>query len=345
MRFIKRLCGFLIVLVVVLIAVAFVLPDHAHVERSVVIDRPASQIHALLNSFRRFNEWSPWAAKDVRAKYSYSGPESGVGAKFAWIGDPSTVGSGSQTIISSVAPQYVSLALDFGDRGQSAAKFTLTPDPKGTHVSWTLDSDLPLNPDRRFLWNLVGRYMGLFMDRLVGPDYEAGLERLKSLAASFPNVDIAGIEPSVEDVEPRPILFVSASTANDPDAAKTVLSAAYAAIAVVMKTNGISFRGAPLTLTTAFDGQTWTFDAAVPVDQNDVPVDTAVKAGTTPSGKVLRVIHTGSYQSITGTVEKAYAWIAVHGLTPRDRMMEEYITDPATTPVDQLQTLIRIPVK
>jgi effector-binding domain-containing protein len=187
--------------------------------------------------------------------------------------------------------------------------------------------------------------MGLFMDKMVGPDYEAGLSKLKSLVETFPNVDIAGIEPSIEEVAARPILYVSTSAANDPEAAKGALTAAYGAIGVVMKTNNIPFAGAPLTLTTSIDGKTWAFDAAVPVDRSDVPVDTAVKAGVTPAGKMLRVIHTGSYDSITATVEKAYAWIAVQGLKPRDRMIEEYISDPGTTPVEKLQTLIRIPVQ
>src|SRR6516162_7256303 len=110
MRLIKGLLVFLFVLVVALIGVAFVLPGSAHVERSITIDRPASVVFAVLNSYRRFNEWSPWADKDPNAAYTVTGPVSGVGAKQSWHGDPKTVGSGSQEIVESKPNESVTTA-------------------------------------------------------------------------------------------------------------------------------------------------------------------------------------------------------------------------------------------
>ena len=95
MRFLKNLLLFLIVVAALLVGVAFVLPDSAHVERTITINRPASEVFAVLNSYRRFNDWSPWATKDPNAKYTITGPAAGVGAKMSWVGDPKTVGSGS----------------------------------------------------------------------------------------------------------------------------------------------------------------------------------------------------------------------------------------------------------
>ena len=43
----------------------------------------------------------------------------------------------------------------------------------GTRVTWTNEGDMGANP--------VNRYFGLFMDRLVGPDFEGGLKNLKAL--------------------------------------------------------------------------------------------------------------------------------------------------------------------
>ena len=39
-------------------------------------------------------------------------------------------------------------------------------------VTWSNGGDLGMNP--------VGRYFGLFMDRMMGPDFQSGLEKLKS---------------------------------------------------------------------------------------------------------------------------------------------------------------------
>ena len=44
----------------------------------------------------------------------------------------------------------------------------------GTHVTWSFDSDMGAGP--------IGRYFGLLMDRMVGPDFEGGLANLKALA-------------------------------------------------------------------------------------------------------------------------------------------------------------------
>jgi hypothetical protein len=49
-----------------------------------------------------------------------------------------------------------------------------TPDGTGTKVTWTMNGDMGSNP--------LFRWMALFMGRMVGPDFEAGLANLKALA-------------------------------------------------------------------------------------------------------------------------------------------------------------------
>jgi effector-binding domain-containing protein len=346
MRFLKKLILFLLIFIVVLLGVAFVLPPSAHVERSITINRPASQIYTVLNSYRRFNEWSPWAAKDPAAKYQISGPASGVGAKESWQGDPKTVGSGSQEIIESTPNKSVGTSLDFGDMGKATAHFQLTPDATNasTKVLWTLDTQAPLAIDGKILWNAIGRYMGLFMDKMVGADYEQGLAKLKTLVESFPATDIGGISGQEVTLQPQKIYFVTDSA--NTDTAKAVLTDAYMRIGKVMVPNKINMAGAPITITTSYDATAWKFDAAIPVDRNDVvPADAGVKVGTTYAGKAVQFMHVGPYEKIGDTTMKAYAWLAVQGYKPTDRMIEEYISDPGTTPPDQLKTQLKIPVQ
>jgi len=345
MRFLKRLIGFLLVLIVVLIGVAFVLPSHWHVERSTTIARPPSEVFALLNGYQRFNEWSPWAAKDPKAKYTFSGPATGVGAKQSWEGDPKTVGSGSQEIVESKPVQSITTALDFGDMGKSTARFQLAAEGQGTKVTWSLDGDNPITFDGKFLFGVIGRYMGPFMEKMIAPDYEAGLAKLKALVETFPNVDIAGIDPKLVELAPRKILYVTGSTTLEPEASKTALTNAYGAIGVYMATNKLSMSAAPLTLTNSYDGKTWGFDAGIPTEYTEAPEDSTVKAGATPAGKAVQLTHTGAYDQIGGTIEKAYAWIAVQGMKPRERMIEDYVDDPGAVPVEKLRTVISIPVQ
>jgi len=179
---VKKLLGALLIVVIVLLGVAFMLPRDAHVERSIVVDRPAAAIFPLVNSLKRFNEWSPWSQYDPNVKMSFSGPDAGPGASMHWAGN-SKVGTGDQMITESIPDKRVSTDLNFGEMGTSKASWLLSSDGSTTTVVWTLDANLGNNP--------IGRYMGLFMDKMVGPDYERGLAQLKALAEKAPAADAA----------------------------------------------------------------------------------------------------------------------------------------------------------
>ena len=67
MQWLKRVAIGLVSLIVLLALIGLLLPSKTQVERSIVIERPLSLVHPLLNSFKRFNEWSPWFAADPNA--------------------------------------------------------------------------------------------------------------------------------------------------------------------------------------------------------------------------------------------------------------------------------------
>ena len=56
----------------------------------------------------------------------------------------------------------------------STGALTLLPEGSATKVTWTMDGDMGRNP--------LFRWLALFGDRTVGPDFEAGLANLKALA-------------------------------------------------------------------------------------------------------------------------------------------------------------------
>lgn len=166
----KGLLYLLVLLGVVFVVGGFLLPASTHVERSISIARPPGEVYAVLDSYQRFNEWSPWYELEPTAKYSYSGPESGVGASMAWEGEK--VGKGNQRITESVPQLKIVNALDF-DGTQAIGSFTLKGEGDGTRVSWAMDSEHGSN--------LVSRWFGLLLDSMVGKDYDKGLAKLKQV--------------------------------------------------------------------------------------------------------------------------------------------------------------------
>lgn len=115
MKLLKGLLYVIVVLGLVFVVGGFGLPSSTHVERSITIQRSAGDVHAMLDSYQRFNQWSPWYEMDPQARYEISGPTAGVGASLAWTGDK--IGSGSQRVVESVPGQKVVNALDFRQQG------------------------------------------------------------------------------------------------------------------------------------------------------------------------------------------------------------------------------------
>ena len=169
-----------ILLATLFFIVGLFLPSSSHVERSIVINASPDNVFSLINNFREFNKWSPWAAKDLQAVYHFEGPESGVGAKMKWLSKNPRVGSGMNTIIVSEINQRVETKLEFAGDIDAKSSLVLMPEDDGVRLTWSFDVQHGINPMRRFY--------GLKMDEMLGPDYETGLASLRTLAEAMPKI-------------------------------------------------------------------------------------------------------------------------------------------------------------
>jgi len=179
---------------IIIVGGSFLLPAQAVVTRSTEIAAPPDKIFAIVGDLRRFNEFSPWADLDPNIKFTFEGPESGVGQKMNWTSDNPDIGNGSQTITKYEPPNFVETQLDFGMRGKSVASFDLVPSTAGTNVTWTFMSELD---------GIPAKWFGLMFDRWIGPDYEKGLFKLKTIAEAAPPAPPAEPEPPAA-AEPAP---------------------------------------------------------------------------------------------------------------------------------------------
>ena len=172
MSFLKAALATAVVLGLVLVLGGILLPSTTRVERDAYIVSPPAEVFAVVDSLARFNEWSPWSGLDPDTVYTYSGPATGVGASMNWVGD-ATVGSGSQKILESRPTSSVVTAIDFG-ASRATGTFALAGEGPGTRVRWSIASEHG--------YNLLQRWLGvLLLERMIGPDIELGLARLKLL--------------------------------------------------------------------------------------------------------------------------------------------------------------------
>ena len=176
MRFLKKLFGILAVVVIVLVAVAYLLPREVAVSRSIQIAAGPDTVFPHVNSLHKFSEWSPWSSIDPEMRVTYSGPETGVGNKMDWTSEHPNVGNGSQIITASTQNESVKTALDFGPMGTADAEFVLAQKDGGTEVTWGFTGE------NTFVQQAMFRLMSMDLDAMVGADYEAGLANLKAMA-------------------------------------------------------------------------------------------------------------------------------------------------------------------
>lgn len=178
MLLLRKVIGVILGVLLMGIGVGFVLPSQVHVERAAVVDAPADEIFALVSDFRAWQAWSPWAQLDPETAMTIEG--TGLGQTMTWVSDNPRVGQGYQQVTELEAPRYLKTHLDFGADGMADAAFKLVPEQGQTRVIWSLDTDM--RQGMPLLKQPISTYVGFFMDRIIGKDYETGLQRLKQLA-------------------------------------------------------------------------------------------------------------------------------------------------------------------
>jgi hypothetical protein len=145
------------------------------VERATTIAAPSDRVHALVDDFHQWTQWSPWEGLDPDLERTYSGPDSGVGAHYAWSGNRKA-GAGSMEITGSTSTG-IDVALSFLKpfRSTNRVRFAITPlGEDSTSVTWRMDGE----PSG--FAGVMSRFLSF--EKLVGPDFEKGLARLKAVA-------------------------------------------------------------------------------------------------------------------------------------------------------------------
>lgn len=324
-------------LLLALMLIGLILPPTVHVERAIHIDAPPASVFALINDFNQINQWSPWVATDPNALFTVSGPPRGVGATITW--DGSIVGQGRQVILESEPFSRVVSELDLGGQGRPTSTFELLQVESGTQVNWSFENE--------FGFNLVGRYFGLMLDGIVGPDYESGLASLKAMAERLPRADFSDIEIEHRTIEAFDIAFLPTASVPEAAAISAALGDAYFELLNFIDRHNLQNAGAPMSVSGPFSGSQLQFDAAIPIRglTADTPRDgSGVKIGRSYAGSVIRVKHVGPYRTLGRTHDKIAAYLAALGIRRNGNAWESYVSDPTRVAAEDLLTYVYYPI-
>jgi effector-binding domain-containing protein/uncharacterized protein YndB with AHSA1/START domain len=330
---IKKILLALVALIVLVLLVGLFLPSQVTVSRSVIINRPASLVFATVDSFQLFPKWSPWQELDPHMTQHAEGAREGVGAKLVWSGNDK-VGTGTQIITAVEANQSVDSDLNFGSMGTAKSVMTLKPQETATRVTWAVTMNMGLNP--------IAHYIGLMMDRTLGPDFASGLSKLKILVESMPDRDIAGFKAEPVELSGTPVLLVAEST-SPTDVAKGYMDG-FSQIGKFMAKNKLKQAGAPIGIERGASADKYSFDAGIPVDRADVMSADPVRAEKSYAGKALKTVHTGSYALMDQSLKKLEAYAMAHAYNSSGPPVFSFVDDPGSVPEDRVRTEIYLPI-
>ena len=169
---------YLLIAIVLVVAFFLVLgltgPTDFSIVRQADYRATPQAVFGQINDFHHWAAWSPWEKMDPALQRNYSGPTSGVGAKYAWVGNKK-VGEGNMEITHSEPNTSLLLDLQFLKpfQADNVTEFTVLPKGDLTTLKWEMRGRRPF-----FI-----RMMRLFMDmdKMVGKDFETGLANLRGV--------------------------------------------------------------------------------------------------------------------------------------------------------------------
>ena len=167
----KKLGLALAVLIVLFIVVGLFLPTQYTVTRTQMIQAKPAAIHTHVNDLTKWEAWTPWKDGDPSLVITQGKKTSGVGASQSWSGKD---GNGSLTFTKSSKKEGIDYDLTFNDGKFKGTAFIQYRDMGGnTQVNWTMTGDMEVP--------VVGGYLAMTMDSMVGDMFQNGLTKLKNV--------------------------------------------------------------------------------------------------------------------------------------------------------------------
>jgi len=346
-----RLLELLVALAIVFVLAVILgvcLPDHAHIERSVVVSSPVRQVYDVISGFHTYPSWNALRAYDPKVQLNFKGPDAGPGAEVDWTSNDDRIGAGSLTVANDPAPQP-----------DKEITWTLSNNWKGENKRFTIDvkqsenrktATVTMGYDVDYGWDLLARYSGLYLEGAPATQISFQLSALQNMLATFPNVDYKEQQIDLKDVAAQPILYVSTTAKRTLDDVADATDKAMAQIQATIKKDKINAVGGRITVTTNWGDENYDFDVAQPVDKADAAVADPVKAGQSYGGKALVTSFTGSPAQLplARLMLKAYAY--THGYVfdesseGPNRFFDQLNSDPKAE-ADQQQYTVYLPIQ
>lgn len=335
MKLVKTFLWILLVMIVAAIVTGLFLPQTVTVRRVMLISGPADAIFEQVNTIRNWPEWSPWHQADTSMIITYAGPEKGVSASYKWESREKKSWKGCITIIESMPYDSLLLDMDFLEKGKALGKFLFSHNDSGTLVKWSLSCDLGKNP--------FHRYYGLLMDRLVGSDFEKGLQNIQKKIATEPQ-SMQNYQVSEAELPSGTALTIRDTCT--PESIGTNLAKIYTRIFNIIKTKNLKATGPPFAIYHTVSSDILDVEAGVFVNKRIRLNDTTMIFLEMEPRPSVKACYSGTYNESRLAYSEIEKYARLKKLQVSAPVIEEYSTDPFSEPdSSKWQINIYVPVK
>ncbi len=140
--------------------------------------------------------------------------------------------------------------------------------------------------------------------------------------------------------------IVSLSGTGKWDSAFETIVDALKIVHAFLEREGVKPDGNAMVIYTTADDAGFQFEAALPISQTlRNPPQGDIAMSTSPEGKAYKFTHRGSYDGMDNTYEAITNFLDQKNLDSKDLFIEEYVTDPRTTPEDKLVINVYVPIR
>ena len=299
-------------------------PNSYDINRTRVINAPAELLFNNINDFKNWESWSPWVEKDASIQITYPEQTSGVDGAYSWTSDDG-VGSMKNLMVSPY--DSISQEMQFDNFPPSNVYWQFEKVDAGTKVTWGMKSN-----DMPFLLKFFAAISG-GMDKMVGPDYERGLEKLDSIIVD----SMTKYEVTIEGIKEYGggfYLYTTTNATNENISA--TMGQQYGKIGMFMGKYGIAMNGMPLTVyhEMNMDDGTVIMSNGIPVSERiDIQDDSGVLCGYIPKTKVLKTILKGNYTNLSKAWEQTMQYLNDNKILQSElKPFEIYTNDPGNFP-------------
>jgi len=341
-KFLKISGTVLVVITAIILVPPIFMASSYTASSSIIIESNSYNVYPYFADLKNWEKWSPWKEKDPTTGYTYSENTYGAGSTMSWDSKNEELGTGKITTVQFKKVRHINYQLDFVKpfESKSGGEFIVEKlNEKQVKVTWTNKGKLAYPMSRWF-----NTFMNL--STMLEKDFAHGLDNLKKLVESNPQVSLPKVDPEQMELKEQLIYSIMHQTVLNSEIGVKIGESYTAILKAIKETETVTLSEAPICLFYSHNYKTSKMRPGIFV-QGCGSMPNGVECFPLREGKVLRFAYLGGYNGMEPTYDAIDVYLEENKLIKRESYTwESYVSDPGLEPDStKWLTYIYVPIK